>query len=326
VKSRTFIGHTKGILVSEGDKLKPREMLAGEDIVALAHDPHTPERMLAGSYGRGLFRSSDAGANWAHVDFDVEYVRAITFSECESATVYLGIEPAELFRSRDSGETWECLHIRRLPGAADWSLPYSPRGGALRTIALHPTDPRIIYGGVEQGGVVKSTDGGESWTIDKKHVDKDVHWISIHQTQPHVLLAATGDGLFLTRDGAASWTKLIDEYTRAAIIHPLDGTLAFAGPAHEVGEHGRIVRSRDGGENWELASEGVKLPMDDMVESFVIDPHDAATIFAIGSEGALLRSDIHTVAWQVVPNEVHVQCLDFVPLRPEPQQANRETN
>jgi hypothetical protein len=42
-------------------------------------------RMLAGSYGHGLFKSPDGG---------------------EPGTVYLGIEPAELFRSRDSGETW----------------------------------------------------------------------------------------------------------------------------------------------------------------------------------------------------------------------------
>jgi photosystem II stability/assembly factor-like uncharacterized protein len=315
MRSRTLIGHTKGILVSEGDAHEAREVLAGEDIVALAHDPQTPELMLAGSYGHGVFRSTDTGATWTHVDLAVEYVRAITFSECERGTVYLGIEPAELFRSRDSGEKWECLHVRRLPGAADWSLPYSPRGGALRTIALHPAHPRIIYGGVEQGGVVKSTDGGKTWSIDHEHVDKDVHWLSMSRAHPDVMLAATGDGLFLTRNGAASWAKLIDDYTRASIIHPLDPMVAFAGPAHEVGEHGRIVRSMDGGETWELASKGLKLPMDDMVESFAFDPHDAATIFAICSEGALLRSDIRAVAWQIVPCESQVQCIDFVPLR-----------
>jgi hypothetical protein len=67
----------------------------------------------------------------------------------------------------------------------------------------------------------------------------------------------------------AGRAKLTDDYTRAAMIHPLDPMIAFAGPAHQVGEHGRIIRSRDGGQNWELASDGLKLPMDDMVEFFV---------------------------------------------------------
>ena len=224
-------------------------MLAGEDIVAIAHAPQNPARILAGSYGRGVFKSDDGGAHWARVELDVEYVRTITFSECEAGTVYLGIEPAEVFRSRDDGATWECLHIRRLPQAAGWTLPYSPRSGALRTIALHPTNPLLIYGGVEQGGVVKSSDGGKSWSLDDRHVDKDVHCLSMNPTQPDVLLAATGGGLFLTKDGACSWEKLIEDYTRAAIICPGDPAIAFAGPAHEVGEHGRIVASSDGGEN-----------------------------------------------------------------------------
>jgi hypothetical protein len=110
----------------------------------------------------------------------------------------------------------------------------------------------------------------------------------------------------------SSWAKLIDAYTRAAMIHPLDPMIAFAGPAHEVGEHGRIIRSRDGGANWELASDGLKPPMDDMVEVFVSDPRLPDTVFAICSEGRLLYSNVRKVNWQVVECEAIVQCLDFV--------------
>src|SRR6266446_151266 len=99
---RRFIGHTKGILISKPEG-EDRTVLAGEDIVALAHDPQNPNRVLAGSYGHGLFNSSDGGANWSHVELNVEYVRTIAFSTCEPRTVFLGIEPAELFRSPDSG-------------------------------------------------------------------------------------------------------------------------------------------------------------------------------------------------------------------------------
>jgi hypothetical protein len=87
--------------------------------------------------------------------------------------------------------------------------------------------------------------------------------------------------------------------------------ISFAGPAHEVGEHGRIIRSSNRGEDWELASDGLTLPMDDMVECFAIDPREADSIFAICSEGRLLRSAIRQVEWEIVRADVNVQCLDF---------------
>src|SRR2546421_10907693 len=105
MQMRKFIGHTKGILISNPEG-QGQTVLAGEDIVALAHDPRNPNLILAGSYGRGLFKSFDSGTTWNHVQLDVEYVRTIVFSKCEPGTVYLGIEAAELFRSHDSGDGW----------------------------------------------------------------------------------------------------------------------------------------------------------------------------------------------------------------------------
>jgi hypothetical protein len=84
VKLRTFIGHTKGIQINDLDVPKEAELtvLLDEDIVVLAHDPQDANRMLAGSYGRGLFRSLDGGVNWSRVELDVEYVRTVVFPDC----------------------------------------------------------------------------------------------------------------------------------------------------------------------------------------------------------------------------------------------------
>src|SRR5438270_10763382 len=97
MQMRKFIGHTKGILISNHEG-QGQTVLAGEDIVALAHDPRNPNLILAGSYGRGLFKSSDNGATWNHVQLNVEYVRTIVFADCEPGPVYIGIEAAALFR------------------------------------------------------------------------------------------------------------------------------------------------------------------------------------------------------------------------------------
>lgn len=311
MKRRRFIGYTEGLLISEPDG-EERTLLYGEDIVALAGAPDDPGIVLAGSYGRGLFRSVDGGANWKPVRMGVDYVRTIVFSECEPGIVYLGAEPAELFRSMDRGETWESLHLRRLPQSVEWSLPYSPRSGALRTIALHPEDPLTLYGGIEQGGLIRSTDGGASWNLDREQIDKDVHFISMNLDHPEILLAATGGGLFLSKDGAGSWSKLIDDYTRAVLIDPLNPQNALAGPALDVGEQGRIIQSGDGGKTWRLASDGLHVPMDDMVEFFVIDPQQPDLVFAICSGGSLLGSQAYPIHWERVHCGVEVQCLLFI--------------
>jgi photosystem II stability/assembly factor-like uncharacterized protein len=308
----TFIGHDKGLLRQGADDASRKEVLQDEDVVALAHDPANRQIILAGTYGHGLFRSTDGGTGWSRVALDVDFVRTLVFSECEPGCVFLGMEPAELFRSRDSGATWECLHIRRLPEAASWSLPYSPRSGALRTIAPHPNDPLVIDAGVEQGGIIRSTDGGKSWTIDHEKVDEDVHWLARHPSDPGTLLLATGGGLFITHDDAESWLQLFPDYTRATLFHPAHPSIAFAGPAHTVGEHGRIIRSHARGDTWELASEGIHLPMADMVEYFTIDPFEPGELLAITSEGQVFHSQAEQVRWKPVSFGVAVQCLDFV--------------
>jgi hypothetical protein len=50
---------------------------------------------------------------------------------------------------------------------------------------------------------------------------------NVDRSRPDVLLAATGDGVLLSKDRALSLVKL-DDYTRAAMIHPLDAMIAFA--------------------------------------------------------------------------------------------------
>src|SRR5439155_21969752 len=63
--------------------------------------------------------------------------------------------PGGLWRSRDAGETWECLTDRLKP---TWLLDY----------AVHPTNAQVLYlctGQTPQGpgGIFKTEDGGKTW-------------------------------------------------------------------------------------------------------------------------------------------------------------------
>jgi photosystem II stability/assembly factor-like uncharacterized protein len=288
--------------------------LNDRDVWVVAHQPGRSEVVYAGTYGDGLFRTTDGGINWEQIgeEVGIEYVRAIAFAADDPNTIYVGTEPANVLRSTDGGNTWSDLGIRDLPEAEGWSLPYSPRGGAVRTLVTHPAEPSLLYGGVEQGGVLKSTDGGATWTITYNGVHPDVHTLAVHPDDPQVLFAATGGGVYRTRDGGRTWERLIDGYTRAVTIHPLLPELVFAGPARRVGHEGRILASEDGGDTWVLAARGLEIPMLGMVESFVVHPDFPNDIFAILSDGQLLRSRADHIHWRPLePRVAAVRDLDI---------------
>lgn len=97
------------------------------------------------------------------------------------------------------------------------------------------------------------------------------------------------------------------DYTRSTIVPPARPDLVLAGPAPQVGAQGRIVVSADGGDSWTPASDGVDVPMPDMVELFV--PAPDGSVYAVCSGGRLLVSEPGPWRWRSalpdgVPDEV----------------------
>lgn len=304
-----YLGTKDGVVSLRWEPASWRQVgtsLAGHDVWVVASRPSDPETLYAGVYGDNLYRSTDAGQSWHPMGQGdalrdaLRYVRALALSPHHTDTLYVGTEPANIYKSTDAGDTWNDLGIRELPGSGEWSLPYSPRAGAVRTISLHRSEPGLMYAGVEQGGVLKSTDAGATWTITHSGVHPDVHTLAVHPGDPGVLFAATGGGVYRSDDGARTWDRLIDGYTRGVAIHPIMPEIMFAGPARRVGYEGRVLASEDGGETWTLAARGLEIPMLNMAESFVMHPDFPNDVFLITSQGQLLRSRVDRIRWRSV--------------------------
>src|SRR5579883_2687330 len=117
-------------------------------------------------------------------------------------------------------------------GGAHWQHMGLAETRHIGRIAIHPTDPNIVYvaaaghlwGPNAERGVFKTTDGGQTW---KKILYRDENTgaidLAMDPKDPNVLFAALyqrqrkgwgfngggpGSGLYRTTDGGATWTEL----------------------------------------------------------------------------------------------------------------------
>jgi photosystem II stability/assembly factor-like uncharacterized protein len=296
-----YLGTTDGLRRLRDGALEPLG-LEGERIMAV--HAAADGTVLAGSYGNGLFRSTDAGATWSRVDagLTASAFRWLGPDPQQPGALLAGTEPARIFRSADGGASWRELDgIAALPRSDEWFLPYSPRAGAVRNI--HAGDR--LFASVEVGGLLSSDDGGQTWVCEPVIADEDIHHVTGDAGALYVSLGTaslSGDdprprgGIARSRDGGRTWRKLETDYTRATLVPPSRRDLLLAGPALRVGREGRIVVSADGGDSWEPAGDGIEVPMPDMVELFVPAPDDS--VWAICSRGRALRADPGEWTWR----------------------------
>lgn len=273
--------------------------------------------ILAGSYGNGLFRSTDGGKSWQPITdregMSAPAARTIGPDPLNHGMIICGTEPGRIFRSSDDGKSWRELDgILAVPGYQEWYLPYSPRAGAVRNVYAPPGSQGQLFASVEVGGLLRSDDNGLSWSIAAIGPNDDIHQIYGDPSDPNLLWGSLGyaalksrnrdesspklGGVGRSRDGGQSWDVLHTDYTRSTIVPPSHPDLVLAGPAPYVGREGRIEVSKDKGESWEPAGNGIETPMPDMVELFVVAPDES--IYAVCSGGRLLRSAPGDWNWQ----------------------------
>lgn len=263
--------------------------------------------VLAGTR-EGVWRSEDLGNAWRPTNqgLEVEHVRWLAHHPDHPSFAFAGTEPAAIYRSDDGGLTWAGRpEVTRLRDASGWYLPYSPEAGCVRGFAFHGERG---YAAVEQGGLLRSDDRGETWrsadgSLPDPNADRpeafihpDVHSVNVHPSSADRVVAPTGGGLYRTEDGGKVFQHLYRCYCRAAWVDPEDAQHMIFGPADGVARGGRIEETVDGGESWRLASAGLDVPWPHhMVERFA---SDGEQLLAVLSNGELIVSSLKAISWR----------------------------
>lgn len=197
-----------------------------------------------------------------------------------------------VMRSNDGGRTWRQIFL----GVAGETVDF-------HSMTISPADPGRLYG-VFQGRFYVTTDGGTTWRIAAARglPAKDgpcwgVPCLAADSAEPETVYAGTGDGLFRTRDGGGTWSRLTADLGSVAgiAVDPHDSRRLLA-----YGRTRGMLRSENTGQTWHPTTAGMALGVRDHVFGFAFDTGRAGRVFAATVGGTVYRSVDGGVSWERV--------------------------
>lgn len=329
---QVLLGTAEGvaILEREGDSSwrVAHRALADLHVSSIVIEPSGA--IFAGAFQGSIHASQDGGQTWERRDQGLAHdnVFSLAWARREGGVrLYAGTEPAHLFVSDDLGLHWsELPAMRSVPTVDQWSFPAPPHVAHTKFVAFDPLDPRVIYACIEQGALLKTTDGGSSWreinTVgflnDKtRKIEEfyDVHKALIDPRDPQRIYVTGGAGLYVTTDGGGQWGRRMspdwadDVYPDGVVMRPTaPDVLVVAAAEHnparwrETGSAGgKVFRSDDRGVTWRQLRGGLPERMHHEIGALCLeDWGDSFSLFAGTTGGEVYASDDGGDHWSLI--------------------------
>jgi photosystem II stability/assembly factor-like uncharacterized protein len=261
----------------------------GNRISAVVGVPGDPLVYYAGSASGGVSKTTDGGVHWSPV-FDeqpVQSIGSLAVAPSDPNIVWAG-----------TGEAWIRSHIsigsgmyKSTDAGKTWTLSGLEKTGRIGRIVIDPANSQAVvacalgtaYGPQQERGVFRTTDGGATWQR-TLFTDENTGCseIAMNPRNPRIMFAGMwqieihtwgresggpGSGLFMSRDGGATWKKLTGHGLPGKPVGKVMPAIAWSNPDRvyaliETGDgvprkgqetdSGQLWRSDDGGENWKL--------------------------------------------------------------------------
>ncbi len=277
---------------------RPRAAL---DVRALAVRPGDATTVYAGTQGQGVHRSSDGGHTWEHLGLDGHIVKALATSSAAPDTVWAGTKPARMFVSHDEGSTWAELGAFRKTRRWWFIQPAeSPPTPFVHNIVVSPVDPLRIIVGYEGTALVRSDDGGETWTGHLHRTLRDCHGLAFNPAHPQWVYEGGYFGAVHSSDGGLTWTRRLDglgqKYGVAVGADPGRPDVHYVsvssgpGKAYSDGNANAHIFRTIGDGPWVRLGGGLPLPLPHVPYGLCTDPAAPGHVWAVLSNGTIWHS------------------------------------
>jgi photosystem II stability/assembly factor-like uncharacterized protein len=273
-------------------------------VYTLVVDQRDPDIVYAGTWNRGVLKSTDGGASWRPTGLGA--VSQLLFDPQDPGTLYAAAVGAVtafgdamervsdgegrgrggVFKSSDQGESWD---------------PVGLQGTTVHALALDPEHPGTTYAGTDTKGILKTTNGGANWR-NAGLKGRTITGLTLDPSNTDIVYATTpwGGGVFKNEDGgrSRSWRTIAGtpsggtghEFSTALALDPRNpATIYVATSADLTGEGVGVSKSLDGGRSWRPANAGLNGAR---VSALALAPGSPGTAYAaVAGRGVLKRAD-----------------------------------
>lgn len=267
--------------------------------------PNDASATLVAATHAGLWRSNDeggaAGSRWQPWPYGPGPAVANDLALAADGALYLAT-PAGVYRSDDDGATW---------APCSDGLP----AASVISVAAAPSNPAVLYAGIDGAGLYRSSDGGRAWVATRLEVPS-APGILIDPTDPdHLFIRAAYQRIYESRDGGATWHTPWDGLDLSTEIIALDWGPDAPSALFAAGAEA-LYRSVNGGQSWQpLAAE----LSGQTIFQVAVDGHDPQRLYAAATKGTYLSRDggATWAPWGRGLEDVTVSALVFHPRRPQ---------
>ena len=235
-----FCGTNDGVALSVDGGLTWKSILSTTSSVrALAIHPIRTGTIYAGTYGNGVYKSVNAGKNWAQVNLGLvnTNVRDIALNPARPDTILLATGTGGgVHRSFNGGLTWA-----QVPDTA-------ATHGAAEQIQWDPQNTLRAYVAELDRGVLRTTDGGDTWLrINRGLTSLRSRSLAVVDTLRY--LGTDGAGVFFTTLSDTMWHPMNTGIT-SLLVNALSPSAAAPGACLAGTDGGGIFSTSNRGASW----------------------------------------------------------------------------
>ncbi|MDE3163906.1 MAG: hypothetical protein KGL64_11655, partial [Acidobacteriota bacterium] len=177
----------------------------GGDARAFAAVPGQPQHLYLGTVNSWIYESSDGGTSWRRLSrlsaSDDLVIDHIVVDPRNPARIYA----AAWVVDHPDGGLWLSLD-----GGRTWAEVSALHGQSIRSFAIAPENPDLLFAGTLQG-VFRSADAGASWTQISPAGSREIHEVeslAIDPADPDTIYAGTWHLPWKTTDGGKTWHNI----------------------------------------------------------------------------------------------------------------------